>query len=91
MMNIPSRADLTNQCTTATKIVGTILVFMFASSVMHWVLSYLYYHICIGNTLYEMTMSMFNTGGIGCQILFRGMRVSHYEYMKYIMNLFNHI
>jgi hypothetical protein len=90
-MNIPSWTDVMNRCTTLSTVVGTILVFMFVSSITHWGLSYAYYRICIGNTLYDIAMSMFNTGGIGCQILFRGMRVSHYEYTKYIMNLFNHI
>lgn len=89
MVNIPSRSEFMDQCNTLINVVGTILVFMFASSIIHWGLSHAYYHICIGNTMYDMAMSIFNTGGIGCQIIFRAMRITHYEYMKQIMSLFN--
>lgn len=67
----------------------SIIMFIFASALVHWALSYSYYQFCVGHTLTDALMSMFNTGNIGCQILFRGMRISHYEYMKQVMRLFN--
>jgi len=85
------RNDMTlmERCKDTVNIGGSIIIFIFASALTHWILSYSYYQFCVGHTLTDALMSMFNTEGIGCQILFRGMRITHYEYMKHIMSLFN--
>jgi len=89
MVNVSNEVSLMDRFKSLTNIGGSIVLFIFASALVHWVLSYSYYQFCIGHTLTDALMSMFNTGGIGCQILFRGMRITHYEYMKHIMRLFN--
>ena len=89
MTNLHSEINLTERFKSAVNTGGTIVVFMFASALLHWVISYSYYQFCIGHTLTDALMSVFNTGGFGCQILFRGMRITHYEYMKHIMSLFS--
>lgn len=89
MVNLHSEINLMERCKSVVNIGGTIVMFIFASALLHWTLSYSYHYFCIGHTLTHALLSMFNTGSVGCQLLFRGMRITHYEYMKHIMSLFN--
>lgn len=89
MTTLSNDVTLMGRCKNIMNIGGSIIGLIFASALIHWGLSYSYYKFCIGHTLAHALMSMFNTGGIGCQIIFRAMRITHYEYMKQIMSLFN--
>lgn len=81
--------SVTERCVQAFNVIVVIMAFVFASAMIHWLLSYSYYHFCIGSTIQDAIMSVFGTGSVGCQLLFRGMRISHYEYMRHVVKLFN--
>lgn len=89
MTTLRNDMTLLGRCKYTVSIGINIVAFILSSALIHWVISYCYYQFCVGHTLTDALMSMFTTGSIGCQILFRGMRITHFEYMKYIMSLFN--
>jgi hypothetical protein len=79
---------LYSRCIQIGNVVQTILAFVIASAFIHWALAFVYSNFCIGNTLWDFILSPLSTGSLGCQLVFRGMRMTHYEYMTHIMKLF---
>jgi hypothetical protein len=69
-------------------VMSGIVLFMIASAIVHWGLSYSYYHFCVGNTVWDILLSPLNTGSMTCQIIFKGMRMTQYEYLTQLSKLF---
>lgn len=68
---------------TVSVIVGTIIL----SSVFHWLLSVIYFYSCIGITFEDLILSPIRTGSLGCQLVFRGMKYTHNQYLRQFLNI----
>lgn len=68
---------------TVSVIVGTIIL----SSIVHWLLSVIYFYACIGITFQDLLLSPMRIGSLSCQLVFRGMKYTHNQYLRQFLNI----
>ena len=80
-----------NKCLTVIQLIASFVAIIILSSFTHWVLTTIYFYGCVGMTLQDLLLSPIKTGSLGCQLVFRGMKYTHNQYLRQFISILTNL